>query len=233
MLKVLIVITSHALLGSSGQSTGYYLSEVTHPYSELKQAGLQVDIASIQGGKAPVVQDSLDMKDPINKEFWETPATRALLNNTIALKNVDPKAYAGVLFAGGHGTMWDFRGNAEVARVTREIYERGGSVAAVCHGPAALVGLKLSNGDFLVKGKKVAAFTNAEEEAVKLTKIVPFQLETELRNNGALFEGAALWKSNVRSDQRLITGQNPASASLVGRELVASIKKEIAKASSK
>ena len=143
-MKVLIVVTSHALLGTTGQPTGYYLPEVSHPYFELLNNGIEVDIASPQGGEAPVDESSLDLQDTHNKDMWENPQHRQKLKNTLAVKDVDASQYDGILFAGGHGTMWDFRGNADLQDLIRKIYENDGVVAAVCHGPAALVDVKLS-----------------------------------------------------------------------------------------
>lgn len=225
MLKVLIVLTSHALLGMTGKSTGYYLSELSHPYHELQKAGIEVTIASVKGGEAPVDPKSLKMDDPINKAFWNSPEIQKKLKNTMPLNKVNPKDYRGIIFSGGHGTMWDFRGNKEVKRLIKSIYESDGVVAAVCHGPAALLDIKLSNGKYLVEGKKVAAFTNKEEEAVELTKAMPFLLETDLKNNGAEFVGKDNWSENVQVSERLVTGQNPASASLLGKEVVRLLKK--------
>ena len=215
-LKVLIVVTSHATLGSTGKATGYYLSEVTHPYAALVEQGLAVDIASPKGGDAPLDPGSLKLDDPINKTFWENPASRAKLVQTMKLSDVDVTAYRAILFAGGHGTMWDFRGDAAIAEKTRRIYEQGGVVAAVCHGPAALVDVKLTNGRYLVDGKNVAAFSNAEEKAAGLEGIVPFLLESALTRHGGHYSKAGLWLSHVVVDDRLVTGQNPASATGVG-----------------
>lgn len=224
-MKVLIIVTSHALLGTTGKPTGYYLPEVSHPYFELMEAGIEVDIASPKGGEAPVDQDSLSMEDKYNQKMWKTPEHRNKLKNTIKLSDVDSKKYAGILFAGGHGTMWDFKDNKDVQKVIRDVYETNrGIVAAVCHGPAALVDVKLSNGKYLVDGKKVAGFSNAEEEAVKLTKVMPFLLETELKKNGGIYSKAGLWQNHVVVDQRIITGQNPASAKKVGTELSKALK---------
>lgn len=215
-LKVLIVVTSHATLGSTGKPTGYYLPEVTHPYYELKKAGFEVEIASLKGGKAPMDQSSRDLTDPHNRNFLENPKTAKLLENTLVLADVRADQYKAVLFAGGHGTMWDFADSAAVQRVAAGIYQNGGVVAAVCHGPAALVNVKLSNGTYLVAGKRVTGFTNAEEAAAELTQVMPFLLETKLKERGAQFVGAPLWQANVISDGRLVTGQNPASAEGVG-----------------
>lgn len=217
MKKALVVVTSHDRLGDTGKETGYYLPEVTHPYYALRDAGVEVDIASPRGGEAPMDPISRDTKDPANARFLDTPADRDKLTDTRPLAAIDPAEYDAILFAGGHGTMWDFRGNADVQRLAAAIYERGGVVAAVCHGPAALVDVALSSGDYLVAGKRVTGFSNAEEEAAELTSVVPFLLETMLVERGGRYECAGLWQERVVTDERLVTGQNPASAAEVGR----------------
>ncbi len=211
-MRVLVVVTSHSVLGSRGTPTGYYLPEVTHPYAALANRGIEVDIASPKGGEAPLDRNSVKLDDPITRQLWETPEFRRALQNTLKLDEVDASQYSGVVFAGGHGTMWDFRTDPGVQRVTREVWENNGVVGAVCHGPAALVDVKLSNGKYLVDGKTVSAFTDEEEEAAGLTKIVPFLLASELKTRGAKHTFAPLWRSHVVADGRLVTGQNPASA---------------------
>lgn len=215
--KVLIVVTSHNRMGDTGKPTGYYLPEVTHPYFELSEAGLTIDIASPKGGKAPLDENSRDLSDPQNRKFLEDKNLVSKIENTIPLSEIDPKNYQAVLYAGGHGTMWDFPNTSDIDRISAGIYESGGIVAAVCHGPAALVNTKLSNGKYLVAGKKVSAFSNAEEEAAGLTKVMPFLLESKLKERGALYEKAGLWQEHISVDQRLVTGQNPASAGAVGK----------------
>ncbi|WP_290974858.1 type 1 glutamine amidotransferase domain-containing protein [Herbaspirillum sp.] len=211
---VLFVLTSHGIKGSTGEATGYYLGEVTHPLAELKKAGIAVEFASIKGGEPPV--DGLDLSDPINAHFWNDAEFRAQVANTMRLADIDPSKYAGIFFAGGHGAMWDFPFDEAVRSVTRSIYEAGGIVGAVCHGPAALVNVTLGNGEPLVAGKRVAAFTDSEEHAVKLEKVVPFLLASTLVERGAHHQPAADWTANVVVDGRLVTGQNPQSAAGVG-----------------
>jgi putative intracellular protease/amidase len=218
--KALIVVTSHDRLGDTGKQTGYYLPEVTHPYYALIDAGFEVDLASPRGGAAPMDPSSGDRKDPANARFLDTPADRDKTSRTTRLADVAASAYDAILFAGGHGTMWDFREDRDVQRLAAAIHEKGGVVAAVCHGPAALVDVRLSSGEFLVAGKRVTGFSNDEEEAAELTNVVPFLLETLLVEHGGRYEKAAgLWKEHVVTDGRLVTGQNPASAAGVGREV--------------
>lgn len=211
---VLFVLTSHGIKGSTGQPTGYYLGEVTHPLAELQTAGIPVEFASIHGGEPPV--DGLNLDDATNARFWGDAAFRDAVRHTKRLGDVDASQYAGIFFAGGHGAMWDFPGNADVQRVTREIYEAGGLVGAVCHGPAALTNITLSNGAYLVAGKNVSSFTDSEERAVRLDKVVPFLLASTLEQRGAHHHAAPDWTAKVVVDGRLITGQNPQSASGVG-----------------
>jgi len=220
--EVLFVVTSHSEKGNTGKKTGYYLSEVSHPWDILKNAGYEIDFVSPKGGNAPV--DGFDLNDPINKKFWENEVYRKKIENTFKPSQINPKDYVAIHFAGGHGTMWDFPNNEEISEIASKIYENNGYVSAVCHGPAGLVNIKLSNGKYLVDGKKVNAFTNEEEEAVGLTNVVPFLLETKLIERGAIFEKSGLWQSHVVVDQRLITGQNPASAKQVGEELLKGLK---------
>lgn len=216
--KILFVLTSHAKKGDTGESTGFYLSEAAHPWKVVTDAGYAVDFVSPKGGKAPV--DGFDLDDPINKEFWENPDIRQQIEHTLTPEEVQPEDYVAIHYVGGHGTMWDFPDHEGLAKIAAAIYERGGAVSAVCHGPAGLVNIRLSDGSYLVDGKRVTGFTNAEEEAVKLTDVVPFLLETVLVERGAQFEHSGLWESHVTVDGRLVTGQNPASAEGVGDALV-------------
>jgi putative intracellular protease/amidase len=219
MKKALIVVTSHDQLGKTGKKTGWYLPEVTHIYYPLLEAGFEVDFASTQGGAAPLDQGSYNLEDPLNQRFVEGKML-AHLEKTLALKDVNASQYQVIAFAGGHGTMWDFPNSEDLNTVTAQIYENGGIVAAVCHGPAALVNVKLSNGKYLVDGKDVNSFTDAEEIAVGLKDIVPFMLESTLKSRGARFHAGANWENKVVVSERLITGQNPQSAHSLGLKIV-------------
>lgn len=220
MKKALVVVTGHSQLGSTGKKTGWYLPEVTHVYYPLIEAGFSVDFASIKGGAPQIDQSSLSLDDPLNKKFVEDKSTFQRLESTISLKDVSSKEYQVIYFAGGHGTMWDFPHSSDLDRVTAEIYENGGIVAAVCHGPAALVNVKLTNGEYLVAGKDVNSFTDSEEQAVGLTAVVPFLLESKLRERGGNFQSGANWENKVVVSERLVTGQNPQSARSVGEAIV-------------
>ncbi len=219
MKKVLLVVTSHDKLADTGEDTGYYLPEVTHPYFQLIDFGIEVDIASPKGGKAPLDMKSFDLNDPENKRFIDDATHQQKIDNTLKLNDIDAKQYDAILFAGGHGTMWDFYPSNTIGNLAAEIYQQGGIVAAVCHGPAALLNIKLDNGDFLVKDKQVAGFSNAEEEEMGLTKQMPFLLESELIARGGEYVKAPLWQEKVVVNERLVTGQNPASAAAVGKAI--------------
>lgn len=220
MKKALIVITNHDQKGDTKQQTGWFLSEVTHIYYPLVAAGYKVDFASPRGGVAPMDESSRDLKDADNKRFVENKELMAQTQNTLALANVNPKDYRIVHFAGGHGAMWDFPGNEAVNKVAAGVYDNGGIVAAVCHGPAALVDVKLANGKYLVEGKDVSAFTDAEEAEVGLAKTVPFLLESKLRSRGAKMHPAKNWSDQSSVSERLVTGQNPQSGHSVAKKIV-------------
>lgn len=217
--KALIVVTSNGQLGDSGQKTGWYLSEVSHVFWPLINAGFAIDFASPQGGKAPLEMESCKLDDPENKSFVEKRNIQKGIP-TISMAEVDPSKYSVIYFAGGHGTMWDFPDNEDINRVTAEIFENGGIVAAVCHGPAALTGVKLSDGKYLIDGKEINSFTDAEEREVEKDKIVPFLLETRLRERGGIFKRGNNWANQVVVSDRLITGQNPQSAASLGEAIV-------------
>jgi len=215
---VLFVVTSTSVKGTTGIPTGFNLAEVTHPLEKLQAAGIRVAFASIQGGAAPL--DGMeDMNDPVIAHYWADAEFRHAIAHTLCLDDVDPSGYSAIFFAGGHGTMWDFPDSPAAQRAIREIDAAGGIVSAVCHGPAALVNARRADGSLLIAGKRVAAFTNDEEEEVQSTHVVPFLLASTLKERGAFHQNAANWANNVVVDGRLITGQNPQSASSLGEAL--------------
>ena len=222
-MKILFVVTSHDTKGSTGEKTGYYLGEVSHPWEVLTKAGYEIDFVSPQGGNPPV--DGFDLNDATNKEFWENKYYHNKITNSMKPSEVRPEQYVAIYYAGGHGAMWDFADNEAIAKIASKIYENKGIVGAVCHGPAGLVNIKLKNGRYLVDGKKVNGFSNEEEEIVKLTNVVPFLLEDKLKERGGIFEKSEPWQTHVTVDQRLITGQNPQSAKAVGEAIVKALAK--------
>jgi putative intracellular protease/amidase len=217
MQKVLFVLTSHDTLGNTGKETGFYLSEVTHPYHVFEQAGIEVEFVSPKGGKAPMI--GIDLQDPLNKAFMDDPAKLAKVERTLSPEEVNPTHYNAIFYSGGHGTMWDFPNDEQLAQIASTIYEQGGVVGAVCHGSAGLVNIKLSDDTYLVAGKIVSSFTNEEEIAVELNHVVPFLLESTLIERGAEHTKAPNFQAHVEVSDRLVTGQNPASATGVGEQM--------------
>lgn len=215
--KILFVVTSHGELGDSGRKTGYFLSEVTHPWSVLGEK-YDIDVVSPKGGRPPV--DGFNLDDPINRKFWDDPEWQDKMSATMTPDQVNPDDYKAIFYAGGHGAMFDFPENKALAEIAAEIYNKGGIVSAVCHGPAGLIPIQLPDGTKLIKGKNFDCFTNAEEEANGTAKYMPFLLQTALENEGGIFQGAAPWSDHVVVDGRLITGQNPMSALSLGKALL-------------
>ena len=217
MKKILMVLTSVSELGDTGEKTGYNVAEAAHPWKVFKDSGHFVDFASIQGGQPP--RDEVDSEDPIQVAFTEDETTRAGLYNTARVDVVDPEQYDAVYLVGGHGTMWDFPDSEGLQNLVASVYNAGGVVGAVCHGPAGLLNVELANGFRLVEGRKVAAFTNDEEVAAGKDKVIPFFLADRLEEQGATHVSADLFQEKVAVDDRLVTGQNPASAAGVAKEM--------------
>ncbi|MFJ5958814.1 type 1 glutamine amidotransferase domain-containing protein [Paenarthrobacter sp. NPDC092416] len=217
MKKILMVLTSVSELGDTGEKTGYDVAEAAHPWKVFKDSGHFVDFASIQGGQPP--RDTVDSDDPIQVAFTQDEATRAGLYNTARVDVVDPEQYDAVYLVGGHGTMWDFPDSEGLQSLVASVYNAGGLVGAVCHGPAGLLNVELENGFRLIQGKDVAAFTNAEEVAAGKDKIIPFFLADRLEEQGATHVFADVFQEKVVVDERLVTGQNPASAAGVAKEM--------------
>jgi putative intracellular protease/amidase len=222
--KILMVVTNHAKM-PNGDATGFWLSEVSHPWASFTKAGFSVDFASPAGGNAPIDPRSKDLSDPDNKRFLENKGSLEALANTPAIKNLKASDYCAIFFAGGHGTMWDFPEAPGLSSLAGKIYSNKGVVAAVCHGPAALINIKLPDGSLLINGKKLTAFTNSEEEAVGLTKSVPFLLESKLKTQGAIYQSGPDFKPFTVTSGRLITGQNPASAAASAEAVIKLLKK--------
>ncbi|PWJ43691.1 L-dopachrome tautomerase-related protein [Sediminitomix flava] len=217
--RVLIALTNHGTLGdSTGDATGYYLSEVAHAYYAFTNAGYYVDFVSPMGGQSPV--DGYDLTDPENKQFVEDKVAQQNINNALTPDQVNVIDYEAIYYAGGHGVMWDLPDAELLSELTSQLYDIGAVVGAVCHGPAGLVNIKLADGSYLVDGKKVNGFTNEEEKAINKEEIVPFLLEDKLKERGGIFEEGPKWESKVVVDKRLVTGQNPASAKGVAEAMI-------------
>lgn len=218
--KALIVVTNHGEIGERGENTGWHLSEVSHVYYPLVEAGYDVDIASPRGGNAPIDPSSVDLEDEINKKFLTSEKVKAKIQDTLKIGDLDGRDYHIVHFAGGHGTMWDFDSSKGIQKFTAQLYENGGIVAAVCHGPAALLNVELANGKYLIDGKEINSFTNNEEREMHLDEDVPFLLETELKERGARFIPGDNFTEMVVVSERLVTGQNPQSVDKLARKIL-------------
>lgn len=227
MARILITLTSHDKLGDTGRATGFYFDEMAAPYWALRDAGHDVGLASIAGGRPPHDPTSL-ADDPAERpaavtRFLENEDAMAALETTAAIDTISADDWDAIFLPGGHGVMYDFPTSDALARIVSDIHAKGGVVGAVCHGPAGLVAATRPDGTPLVSGVRVNGFTDAEEEAVELTDAMPFPLETRLRELGGKFEGVDNFQSHAVSDDRLVTGQNPASAPAVGALLVETI----------
>lgn len=216
---VLMALTSHAELGGTGERTGYTVPEAARPWQVFRDAGVDVDFVSVEGGEPP--HEEIDEDDPVEREFFEQE--RGRLRSTPSADEVDPSRYDAIFFVGGHGAMWDFPDSKALVDAAVDIYERGGVVSSVCHGPAALVNAKLSDGSYLVAGKRFNSFTNAEEAAVQRDDVVPFLLQSRLEERGARWEGGEEFGEYAVADGRLVSGQNPASAAQTARLVVEAI----------
>ncbi|MBO2946188.1 type 1 glutamine amidotransferase domain-containing protein [Paenibacillus sp. F411] len=216
MTKHILMVVTTADEMKEGHKTGLWLSEFGEAYVEFKKQGYDVTVASPKGGKAPV--DDRSLADGVAPEILETAK---LLEDTLKLEEVgDISKFDGIFMPGGHGTMFDLPDNTTLHAMIRELYEADKVVAAVCHGPAGLVGVTLSNGKPLVDGKTIAAFTDEEERETTLDRYMPFLLETRLRELGANVIVKDNWADHVVVDGRLVTGQNPQSTESAAREVV-------------
>jgi putative intracellular protease/amidase len=226
-MNILMVLTSHSDLGNTGKKTGFWVEEFASPYYTFKDAGAQITIASPQGGQPPIDPKSAEPENQTaaTKRFDADEDLQKVLANTKKLSDVSEADFDAVFYPGGHGPMWDLTNDAASISLIQDFWKTGKPVAAVCHAPAALLNVKDENGDPLVKGKKVTGFTNEEEEGVKLTDVVPFLLEDELKNNGGDYSKIAAFAPYVVKDGMLITGQNPASSEGAAKELLGLLKK--------
>ncbi|MCA1196522.1 type 1 glutamine amidotransferase domain-containing protein [Sphingomonas sp. R647] len=213
-MKILMILTSHGQLGDTGKKTGFWLEEFAAPYYVLKDAGHDITLASPAGGQPPLdpKSDEPDAQTAATERFKQDAEAQAQLASTLQLADIDVAAFDGVFYPGGHGPLWDL---AE-SRTSKELIEAalasGKPVGLVCHAPAVLKSVTAPDGAPIVKGRNVTGFTNAEEEAVGLTDIVPYLLEDKLRAQGAEFSNGSPFQPNIVSDGLVITGQNPASS---------------------
>ncbi len=213
-MNILMVLTSHDQLGDTGKKTGFWLEEFAAPYYALKDAGADIVVASPRGGQPPLdpKSDEADAQSEDTARFKADEAAQKVLANTVKLDSVSAADFDAVFYPGGHGPLWDLAEDPTSIRLIEAFARADKPVAAVCHAPGVLKSVKGTDGAPLVKGRKVAGFTNSEEEAVGLTEIVPFLVEDMLKANGGDYSKGADWGSYVVTDGKLVTGQNPASS---------------------
>jgi putative intracellular protease/amidase len=225
-MKILMVLTSHDQLGNTGKKTGFWLEEFAAPYYAFKDAGAQLTLASPKGGQPPLdpKSDEPDAQTDATERFRQDPAAQSALASTVVLGKVKAGDYDAVFYPGGHGPLWDLAEDRDSIALIEAFYNAGKPVAAVCHAPGVLRHAKGTDGQPLVKGKRVTGFTNSEEEAVQLTKVVPFLVEDELKAKGGIFSKGPDWASYVLTDGLLLTGQNPASSEATAEALLAKLK---------
>lgn len=221
-MKIAMVLTSHDQLGNTGKPTGFWLEEFASPYYVFKDAGAEITLLTPKGGQPPLDPKS---DDPANqtdstKRFKDDVEAQKILASTKKLSDVRFDDYDAVFYPGGHGPMWDLANDKDSIRLVQTMVNAGKPIAAICHGPVALVNAKDKSGAPLLKGKTITAFTDTEEEAVGLTKVVPFLLEDAIKDRGANYKRGKDWESYVVEDGNIITGQNPASSADAAEKLL-------------
>jgi len=221
-MKILMVLTSHSELGDTGKKTGFWIEEFATPYYILADAGATITIASPAGGQPPVdpSSEAADAQTPSTERFFKDFKVIDKVANSLVLSEIIAADYDAVFYPGGHGPLWDLANDSHSINLIEDFYNSQKPIAFVCHSPAALVKVKAENGESIVKGKKITGFSDEEEDEVGLTKVVPFLLETELKNLGAHYSKGDNWTSHTEHDGLLITGQNPASSEAVAELLL-------------
>lgn len=226
-MKVLMVITSHDQLGSTGRKTGFWLEELAAPYFVFKDSGVDITLASPKGGRPPLDPKSNEPENrtDLTLRFEKDVEAEAQLSKTVRLDSVKHDDFDTLFYPGGHGPMWDLAEDRNSVKLIESFLAAGKPVAVVCHSTGALRHVKASDGKPLVQGREVTGFTNGEEEAVGLTEVVPFLVEDEMLKLGAVFSKVSNWGAHVVSDGLLITGQNPHSSGPAAEALLAKLKR--------
>ena len=214
MAHILMVLTSHDQLGNTGKKTGFWLEEFAAPYYVFKDAGVQITLASPHGGQPPLDPKSDDesAQTDATRRFKADAEAQKQLASTVPLSSVKAEDFDAVFYPGGHGPLWDLAEDPHSIALIEKTFAAGKPLALVCHAPGVLRHTKAPDGSPLVQGKKVTGFTNSEEDAVQLTKIVPFLVEDMLKANGGVYSKGPDWAPYVLTDGTLVTGQNPASS---------------------
>lgn len=223
LTKIVIIATSHMTMGDTSEPTGIWFEELATPYYEFVDAGYQVDIVSIKGGRIPIdprSQKPIGENEASVDRFLQDAKSMQKIQTTVSIDGFDLSEFDAVFFPGGHGTMWDFPNQEILASAITKALSENKVVAAVCHGPAVFVGVKDSQGTYVVNGRKIAGFTNDEEAAANLIDVVPFLLEDSLKEMGAVYQSGPAFESFAVKDGNLITGQNPASSRAVAQLVI-------------
>ena len=222
-MNILMVLTSHDQLGDTGKKTGFWLEEFAAPYYVFKDADARITLVSPKGGQPPLdpKSDAPDAQTESTKRFKADADAQKMLATTGKLADVKAADYDAVFYPGGHGPLWDLAQDADSLKLIESMLQADKTVAAVCHAPGVLWRAKSADGASVVKGKKVTGFTNTEEEASGLTKVVPFLVQDELTKSGGDYSKAGDWQPYVVTDGALITGQNPASSEPAARAVLA------------
>jgi putative intracellular protease/amidase len=220
-MKILMVLTSHDILGNTGRKTGFWLEEFAAPYFVFRDAGVDLTLASPKGGQPPIdpKSDLPENQTEAMSRFKKDAVGKQALSVTSKLEDMRAENFDTIFYVGGHGPMWDLTDNPVSIALIESFYNSGKPVAAVCHSPGVLHRVTYK-GESIVKGKRVTGFANSEEEAVGLTKVVPFLVEDELKRLGGLYEQAPTWEPLAIVDGRLLTGQNPASSTAAAKALL-------------
>ncbi|SDB27000.1 Putative intracellular protease/amidase [Flavobacteriaceae bacterium MAR_2010_188] len=222
MKKILFIITSHQELLNTDSKTGLWIGEFTDPYYEFLDEGHIVTLASPKGGKPPIDEMS-ELTENItgsNRRFKDDPEAQAALSNTQKLDTISASDYDAVFFPGGHGPIFDLAFNEKSGQLILDFIKSGKPVAAVCHGPAALIKAAELNPSIL-SGKRVTGFSNAEEKLAMRSNNIPYTLQDRLKELGADYHsGVVPFISHVEEDGLLITGQNPLSAGPTAKALM-------------
>tara|TARA_R110001592_G_scaffold357416_1_gene660477 strand:+ start:28898 stop:29575 length:678 start_codon:yes stop_codon:yes gene_type:complete len=225
-MKILMVLTSHDEMGNSGKKTGFWLEEFAAPYYVFKDAGADITLASPKGGQPPLdpSSDGDDAQTEDTHRFKGDEAAQKHLASTRTLSEMTAEGFDAIFYPGGHGPLWDLSEDADSKRLIEAFTAADRPVGAVCHAPAVFRHTLGTDGNPLVSGRRVTGFTNSEEEAVGLTKIVPFLVEDMLKANGGSYEKGADWSSFVLCDGKLVTGQNPASSAEAAKQILTLLK---------
>jgi len=220
-MKILMVLTSHDQLGDTGRKTGFWLEEFAAPYFVFRDAGVELTLASPKGGQPPIdpKSDLPEEQTPAMTRFKQDKQAQKDLSQTVKLSDVKSEDFDTIFYVGGHGPMWDLVDNPDSIALIESFYNSGKPVAAVCHSPGVFHRV-MYRGEPLVKGKRVTGFTNGEEATVGLTHVVPFLVEDELKRIGGFYEKAADWAPFALVDNRVVTGQNPASSTVAAKALM-------------